>query len=52
LGLSGSKIFLADSNEDVLKNAVEDFQNIGVNAGGTIADLSQPDQRKQLFKEV
>lgn len=52
LGLSGSKLFLTDHNEDVLKNAVEDFQKIGVETSGAIADLTQKDQRKQLFKEV
>jgi NAD(P)-dependent dehydrogenase (short-subunit alcohol dehydrogenase family) len=52
VGSSGSKVFLTDSKEDELQNAVLEFQKIGIDAVGSIADLSQPNQHRELFKEV
>jgi hypothetical protein len=52
LGLSGSKIFLTDPNEEKLKEAVARFQGIGIETAGAIANLSCGDQRKRLFNEV
>lgn len=52
LGVSGSKIFLTDSNEEQLKEAVAHFQSIGVETAGAIANLNCGEQRKRLFNEV
>lgn len=52
LGLAGSRIFVTDPDESVLKGTVEHFQNIGVKVAGAIANLDDAEQRKLLFKEV